>query len=201
MARVTHNAPSSFDSRPALWAAGDYLVAIVDARIDQTRNGKLYLELDLMNRAGDVMTDRIYGFEDTTGRGAWVGRVVRRISEQCHDQFAPVPDVPCQPFQNYDWEVQADVAAITLGAIMHVTVQVEQGAPKSTGGSYPDRNKANWNFAVSATPDEVAAFRKDAGWSSIAARLKAARAAALQLWQHGLQVSMGMAPAADDIDF
>jgi hypothetical protein len=190
MARVTYTSPATnnFAERQTLWTAGDYLVAIVDARIDSTRNG-------------NTMTDRVYGWEDTTGRGAWVARVVRRISEQCNDQFAPVADAPMQPHQNYDWELQADVAAVTLGAVMHVTVQVEQGSPKSTGGHYPDRNKANWNFATSATPAELASFRKGVGWSGVASRLKASKAAALQLWQHSLMVSLGQAPAADDIDF
>ena len=203
MARVTYTSPATnnFAERQTLWSAGDYLVAIVDARIDSTRNGKMYLELDLMDIEGNTMTDRVYGWEDTTGRGAWVARVVRRIAEQCNDQFAPVADAPMQPHQNYDWELQADVAAVTLGAVMHVTVQVEQGSPKSTGGHYPDRNKANWNFATSATPAELASFRKGAGWSGVASRLKASKAAALQLWQHSLMVSLGQAPAADDIDF
>jgi len=203
MARVTYtnSATNNFEPRQTLWAAGDYLIAIVDARIDSTRNGKMYLELDLMDATGNIMTDRIYGWEDTTGRGAWVERVVRRIAEQCHDQFSPVPDAPVQPHQNYDWEVQADVAAVSLGGIMHVTVQVEQGSAKPTGGHYPDRNKANWNSASSATPAELAAFRKGVGWSGVASRLKASKAAALQLWQHSLMVALGQAPAADDIDF
>jgi len=203
MARVTYTSPATnnFVPRQTLWSAGDYLVAIVDARIDVTRNGKMYLEFDIMDAEGNTMTDRIYGFEDTTGRGAWVSRVVRRISEQCNDQFAPMPDASMQPHQNYDWELQADVAAVTLGAVMHVTVQVEQGIAKATGGNYPDRNKAAWLFAVSATPAELATFRKSAGWSSVASRLKASKAAALQLWQHSLMVSLGQAPAADDIEF
>lgn len=203
MARVTYTSPAStFEhDRPALWPAGDYIVCVVDARIDSTRNGKMYLELDLMNAEGDRMTDRVYGWEDTTGRGAWVERVVRRIAEQCHDQFSPVPDAPVQPWQNYDWEAQADVAAVSLGGIMHVTVQVEQGSAKPTGGHYPDRNKANWNFAAGATPDEIATFRKSKGWTSAAARLKAAKAAALQLWLHGVQVDLGMVPPDDGAPF
>lgn len=203
MARVTYNSPASTfeNDRPALWPAGDYIVCVVDARIDSTRNGKMYLELDLMNAEGDRMTDRVYGWEDTTGRGAWVERVVRRIAEQCHDQFSPVPDAPVQPHQNYDWEMQADVAAVSLGGIMHVTVQVEQGSAKPTGGHYPDRNKANWNFAAGATPDEIATFRKSKGWTSAAARLKAAKAAALQLWLHGVQVDLGMVPPDDGAPF
>lgn len=204
MARVTYSSKSNdsmASDRPALWAAGDYLVAIVDVTIDSTKNGKMYLELVLMNIEGDRMTDRIYGWENTTGRGAWVERVVRRIAEQCHDQFAPVPDAPVQPHQNYDWEVQADVAAVVLGAVMHLTVQVEAGAAKPTGGHYPDRNKANWNFAVSATPDEIAGFRKGKGWQLCAGRLKAAKAAALQLWLHEVMVSLGQAPAGDDVGF
>jgi len=203
MARVTYNTPASTfeNDRLALWPAGDYIVCVVDARIDSTRNGKMYLELDLMNAEGDRMTDRVYGWEDTTGRGAWVERVVRRIAEQCHDQFSPVPDAPVQPHQNYDWEVQADVAAVSLGGIMHVTVQVEQGSAKPTGGHYPDRNKANWTFAAGATPDEIATFRKSKGWTSAAARLKAAKAAALQLWLHGVQVDLGMVPPDDGAPF
>ena len=80
MARVTYTSPATnnFAERQTLWTAGDYLVAIVDARIDSTRNGKMYLELDLMDMEGNTMTDRVYGWEDTTGRGAWVARVVRR---------------------------------------------------------------------------------------------------------------------------
>lgn len=203
MARVTNATPPqrTFDDRPALWAAGDYLVAVVDVQIDTTRNGKTYLEFDLMDADGNVMTDRIYGWEDTTGRGAWVARVVARIADQCHDQFTAVPDLTVQPHQNYDWELQADVAAVALGAVMYVTVQVEQGSVKPTGGNYPDRNKCNWNFALSATPAELASFRKGAGWLAAAGRLKASKAAALQLWQHSMMVSMGQAPAADDLDF
>ena len=203
MARVTYTSPAmnNLNDRPALWPAGDYIVCVVDARIDSTRNGKMYLEIDLMNAEGDRMTDRIYGWEDTTGRGAWVERVVRRIAEQCHDQFSPVPDAPVQPWQNYDWEAQADVAAVSLGGIMHVTVQVEQGSAKPTGGHYPDRNKANWNFSAGATPDEIAQFRKSTGWTSTAARLKAAKAAALQLWLHGVRVDLGLVPPDDGADF
>ena len=54
MARVTYTSPATnnFEPRQTLWSAGDYLVAIVDARIDSTRNGKMYLELDLMDAEG-----------------------------------------------------------------------------------------------------------------------------------------------------
>ena len=54
MARITCTSPATnnFEPRQTLWSAGDYLVAIVDARIDSTRNGKMYLELDLMDAEG-----------------------------------------------------------------------------------------------------------------------------------------------------
>jgi hypothetical protein len=193
MARMNSN--DHADTSPDLIDAGDYLCGITGAMYGETKNGKRYLELTVITVDGQVMTDRVYGTDDK-GKGPWIQRVIAKLAKESAPSFTPVPDVPAQPHEDMDWESEDDVQAALLGGVVWLTIEVEAGGEKPTGGFYSDKNKGAWGLVTAAAAEDKDRFRKSGPWSRAAGRVRDMRATAIARWKADLLKSKGMTAAA-----
>ena len=204
MARVTNagaSAPQygSPKKTKQVLPAGTYTVGIMDVRVDQTKSGTSYLCLTLCIDTGHQWDERIYGWADN-GKGPWVARVVERLALFCQSQFVPVADVPRQPHEDYDWEREADVAALCLGGVLFAEIGIEPPSVAPDGKDYPEKNKVNWMRTRGADPATVAQFRKLSVWAAHAEQLKKSRITAIDLWRAELLRSASNAAPSSSFD-
>ena len=204
MARVTNagaSAPQygSPKKTKQVLPAGTYTVGIMDVRVDQTKSGTSYLCLTLCIDTGHQWDERIYGWADN-GKGPWVARVVERLALFCQSQFVPVADVPRQPHEDYDWEREADVAALCLGGVLFAEIGIEPPSVAPDGKDYPEKNKVNWMRTRGADPATVAQFRKLSVWAAHAEQLKKSRITAIDLWRAELLRSASNAALSSPFD-
>jgi hypothetical protein len=192
VARLNANELANEASTPTLLPAGDYLVAVVGVTMGETKSWKRYLEITMMTEIGAIVVDRVFGFDDN-GKGPWAMRVIARIAREVAATLPPVEGSPVQPCEDFDWEIEADVAATALAGVFWAPVQVEPGSDKSEGGKYPDKNKINWSLLGSATREEVAQYRSGAKWMAASGNVKDKRALAVKGWLENLAASKALA--------
>jgi hypothetical protein len=194
MARMNANDHATTNETPDLLSPGDYLCGITGATFGETKNGKRYLELTVMTADGQVMADRVFGSEDT-GKGIWIQRVIAKLATECAPSFTPLADVPAQPHEDMDWESESDVQAALLGGVIWLPIEVELGSERPDGTRYNSRNKGKWALCSAAPEVDKASYRKSAGWTRAAARVKDMRTDALRKWKIDMLIARTPATA------